>query len=300
MLKMLVKWFFPLVFSIMSLYFLISKFDSHKIFNLLMKIDLRYFSLALLVTLTFPFLGALRWRTVVKAMGGNIKILPCIRVTFASFSLNVFLPSKAGDLVKAAFLREHGGFVALAGTVLLERLIDVCILAILSIFGSIYLKQKVILFCAVCILFIVIIGLFTLTRSHRFPIPQKVRVKVDDIALSTKMLAKKPVELTWVIIWSVLNWLGTMVETYLIFFALGYRVPFITILSILPIAIFVGLLPITISGIGTRDAALISLLVGIVPKPVSLSAGILYTVVSYWFLGIIGLFFLTKSLIDIK
>ncbi|NJL29669.1 MAG: UPF0104 family protein, partial [Thermoanaerobaculia bacterium] len=54
-------------------------------------------------------------------------------------------------------------------------------------------------------------------------------------------------------------WWLHLVQIWLFTFALGAPVPYLANLALAPLAICAGLLPLTLAGIGTRDAALIFL-----------------------------------------
>ena len=58
--------------------------------------------------------------------------------------------------------------------------------------------------------------------------------------------------------------------------------------SAAPPSIFVGILPISLWGVGTRDAALAYFLDGFTNIENIMAAGFLYTALVYWFLGLIG------------
>ena len=68
------------------------------------------------------------------------------------------------------------------------------------------------------------------------------------------------------------------------------------ILSIFPMAILAGLIPVTISGIGTRDAAFILLLSSQMTTEQATLIGLGYTILGYWFLAALGLAMLTAHL----
>ncbi len=82
--------------------------------------------------------------------------------------------------------------------------------------------------------------------------------------------------------------------TYCFFQAFRAAVPFSLILTYLPIAIFIGLIPVTLAGMGTRDAALIGFFSAYARPEQSLSVGIAYSVVAYWLMVVIGLGFLYR------
>lgn len=67
---------------------------------------------------------------------------------------------------------------------------------------------------------------------------------------------------------------------------------FIDIISIQPIVILIGILPITVSGVGTREGLMILLYGGLAPKATILSVALAYSVLSVIVLPIIGLPFM--------
>jgi uncharacterized membrane protein YbhN (UPF0104 family) len=295
-LNSVLKYLLPPVVSLTILFAIFTRLDAEKVWHIIISSDWKWILVAVAITSFLPIFGALRWRTVVVAMGCPIKFGRSLQVTLAVFPLNTFLPSKAGDFVKAAFLRKQGGFVPLAGSVLCERLVDVIVLTTMSIFGSIWLNQPVTLFLALCCAMVTIGIILSLAFAHKLRLPGRLEQKAQDFGKAARVVINQRKRLGLVVLWSVLNWLGVMVETYCIFRAIGRSVPLTTILAVLPLAIFVGLLPITVSGMGTRDGALVVLLTEVVAAESALAAGLLYTVISYWFLALIGLPFFLWSL----
>lgn len=214
----------------------------------------------------------------------------------AAFPLNTFLPSKTGDLAKAVFLREQGGFVPLAGSVLFERMIDVIVLTMMLALGAIRLNRPAILVLALGCAVVTSGVIVCLVFAHRLPLPLRLQQKAEDIGRAAHIVIRRGPVLVLVILWSVLNWLGTMAEAYCLFKSIGITLPFITILAVFPLAIFAGMFPFTVSGMGTRDGALVLLLSGVVTAEGALAVGLLYTMVSYWFFALLGLPFFLYSL----
>ena len=58
---------------------------------------------------------------------------------------------------------------------------------------------------------------------------------------------------------NLLNWIVLYIRKFFVGLSIGINIPLFYFLAILPIATFVGQIPITISGLGTREATLISL-----------------------------------------
>jgi len=71
--------------------------------------------------------------------------------------------------------------------------------------------------------------------------------------------------------------------------AFDTEVPLIYVIAAFPVAIFVGLLPISISGLGTRDTAIVFLFSRYASPEVCISVGLLYVFFGYWLPSIFGL-----------
>jgi uncharacterized membrane protein YbhN (UPF0104 family) len=274
------------------------RIDALQVWLRLTTCDIRWLLGALLIVAFLPVVATLRWRAIVLGMGYAIRFSLIFRVTLAAFPLNAFLPSKMGDVLRAAILRKKGRFVPLAGSVLFERLVDVIVLTAMCAFGAVGLGKRLILMlalgCAVAAFGVVM----CLAYHHRLPLPLRGHEIAEDISKAAFTATRQPKTLALVLLWSVLNWLGTMVEAYCLFRAVGISISFTTVLAVLPLAIFVGLLPFTVSGIGTRDGALLALLTGFAAPESVLAVGVLYTMMSYWFLAVLGVPFLGKSMAE--
>ncbi len=251
--------------------------------------------LGILLTGTFPLLSAWRWKRIMDGLGHSLPLGQAFTLIMACWPLSTFTPSKGSDLAKAYFLRGSVPVSIVLGSVLAERLLDVltllafCFLGSLS-FGWVRLAQVsgAILLAGV----VAVAALLTL----RLPLPERLRPKVDRMLLALRLLLRQPVLLFVVLLLTSGNWLASVLQTWLFFHALHDPVPFGVLLAALPAAIFVGLLPITLMGMGTRDAALIRLLVLHAVAPVTLGVGLLYSFSGYWLPGIVGLPFLRTAL----
>jgi len=73
-------------------------------------------------------------------------------------------------------------------------------------------------------------------------------------------------------------------------------VPFSLVVTAFPPAIFVGLLPMTIAGMGLREGAMLLLFAPSAAPSQILAVGLLYSLLTYWFLALAGLPFMTSAL----
>ena len=203
-------------------------------------------------------------------------------------------------------------------TVIVDRVFDLLTLITLSVIGAFTILLKFNRIDIAQYVFItVIIGIaalfFVLRKSsvRRIARPifnifvpeihkEKLKIGFEDFYDSIKFLKNKKKTLIIVFIISALAWLIGYIQSYLLLLALGYNVDYIYLVSLLPIEVLVSLIPITISGFGTREASLIALL-GLfnVPAEVAVSLGLLgfFLVLG---LSLVGLFIWFKKPLDIK
>ena len=172
MLKRCLRWIAPPLVSAGILVVLFSQINAQRVWGCLTGADWRWLLAAALLASGLPTFSTLRWRTIVVAMGCPLAFSTCLRVTFAAFPLNAFLPSKSGDLIKAALLRRQAGFVPLAGSVLFERLVDIAVLTALSVLGAVWLSRPAILLLALACAAAALAAITALAFARRLPMPR--------------------------------------------------------------------------------------------------------------------------------
>ena len=90
-------------------------------------------------------------------------------------------------------------------------------------------------------------------------------------------------------------WALHILQVFFFFEALNADVSLLLVAGLTPIAILVGLLPISVAGMGTRDAALVGLFLPWVPAPTMVGIGLLMST-RYWLPSALGVFFLPRLL----
>ncbi len=104
----------------------------------------------------------------------------------------------------------------------------------------------------------------------------------------------------FVFFYSLLIWFISIVQTMTFFYAVGTNVPLLFTVANIPIAIFIGLIPITLGGMGTRDAAIIFLFSEFATPEKLLGVGILFSIFRYWLLSLIGIPFMRKMVKNVS
>lgn len=284
-----------IIITLVIFYFLIKKVSISALVRVFSNANWLYVAAGILITASFPAVMAERWRIIIKTMGYDVSFKKCFSVIMGVWPLNTFTPSKAGDIAKAYFIRDKVPASKVIGSVLTERLLDLLMLALFCLIGLVMLKDYRYILIPVLI-FLGVLAMFILVRLRiNLPIRDSWKEKLENILLSMKVFTKEWKNLLFILFWTFMNWFTSALQTLLFFLALGADVNLATVFAYMPLAIFVGLIPLTLGGMGTRDSAFIFLFSKFATASQSLGVGLLYSFTGYWILSIIGIPFMKKE-----
>jgi uncharacterized membrane protein YbhN (UPF0104 family) len=245
-------------------------------------------------TALMPILATVRWLGVLRAQDEARHFPPAhaLRAVMMANVLNSLLPSKAGDLIKAVYLRRHGGLTVGVGTVVLERLVDLGVLGVLGLVGALVsgvpwgLATGLVLVGGVA-LALTVMGLGIFPGRRWFP--KKIVSRVDSASEVFQKWARDPVAIALTVGGSFIHWNLAGWTVCSLVAAFGGGVGWAHAYSIFPLALLAGLVPATMSGVGTRDAAFVQLLQSSLPLEQATLVGLGYTLFNYWLLSLLCL-----------
>ena len=262
-----------LVISITLLALIYYKIDFGKIIAVFAKSSplLLTLSLAMVIPLTL----ATSWRLCqLMPRSQPLGFGEANRLTLMASVLNMVLPSKMGDVAKAAFMAERGhlkGSLAFS-LVVFEKACDMASLLAWCAFGLTLYPQKDLLFWTMLaaviggfLLLALLIGStsfasFFFSAAGRLA-PSRLAAKIQVIDSSWREMHgyfwQRPDKLILVVSTSLGIWILHLLQIWLFTLALRAQVPFMASMAVSPLALLAGLLPLTFAGIGTRDAALV-------------------------------------------
>jgi len=226
----------------------------------------RYVVLAMLLFIPQTLVSALRWQGLAAGLC-RISLAQALRQTLIGSAYNLVVPSKLGDLSKAAMLPLPLGQKAAASwRVIVEKLADVAALAGLLAWGLCGLG---LLPLSLCIGGLAIVALASRPiGSGRFAGPL-----AGGAALAASSIG----------LWALHLW-----QIDLFLKSAGVFVTWPEMLARVPAAIFAGLLPVSLWGMGTRDGALVYLFQGIA-SPATMAVVGLLTALRYLVPGAVGI-----------
>lgn len=224
--------------------------------------------------MVIPLTLATAWRFGALVMEARVTSGEAVRLVLAASTLNLFLPSKLGDLAKAYVLsakHRMNGELALS-VVVFEKALDMASLLICGAAASLYLGLSrpamflaalpILGLLALCLLLIVPLPLFpAIVRAVAKRLPAKIGASAGRFAESSAEMAawfwSRPRRAAGIALLSILLWAAHLFQFWLFTGAVGAVVPVADTMAFATLSILVGLLPFTFAGIGSRDIAIV-------------------------------------------
>lgn len=294
-----------LVISITALifYLLFARIDFFSVINVLLSSDPLWLVAAFLLSLFSIAVTAKRWQTLLKPLGYDFQYKESLYLILGALPLTSITPAKAGDVIKAYYLKDKVPSTKTVGAVVAERTFDILSLVLLSLIGMLF-RQRYELASIAFIILVCIIAIFILARLtssfHLSIIKDSWNEKIQNLILPLRLLTRHKTAFCLVFFYSLLIWFISIVQTLTFFYALGLDIPLLFTVANIPIAIFIGLIPVTLGGMGTRDAAIIFLFSEFASPEKLLGVGILFSIFRYWLLSLIGIPFMRKMMKNVS
>jgi glycosyltransferase 2 family protein len=302
------KYLLSVFLTIIILFIIFSQINFSEFSDVIKDIDIIILIIALLMLIPQILLNAYRWLIMINDYR-KITLNQSIKATLLSQSLNVVTPSHFGEIGKAYVLRNKS-FNMKIGTaaVLFEKAIDLLSLLSICVIGLFIIKPELNFLLLIIIFFIIVILLFILMfifnfqsdgivqKIIKYMIPyKKLKNMLIDMLDYFDTIKKNFKKLLSIFLITTIKWFINFFQIYLFFLAIGVKIDFLMILALIPLGIIVGMVPITIAGIGTRDAAFIYLFKDIVSPSVMAVFGMIFSL-RYIIPAIGGLPFLWRKI----
>lgn len=283
--KLLAHWkkILPL-FGIAVFIVLLWKVDIQKIWTITRQIDVRY-----LIALPFTvgcvlILQTVKWQYILIKQNMNVHFKQLFRITLISFFYATITPGKVGNLIKMAYLRDEtaSSLAECSSSVLVDKLLDAIVLFSFALAGAYILIENfndlfVLITIAFFLLFIATLLFFNKALMKRsiktllgFALTEKMKAKFREPFDSFYQSMPSKRALVVPLLLALLTWCLLYFQTFIIALALGIHINFFLFIFLLSLGTVAGLLPITISGLGTRELVLVVVFLpyGIAPEKV--------------------------------
>ncbi len=285
------------------LVYILSRIDWPQMRSTIDKANLFFIITALILNIPLVWFKSTRWQLLLAMQGHSIKN----RDSFLFYSSAIFLgeitPGRLGEFVKAIYLKQAGITNTARGfsSVLFDRLFDFFLLFILAMSGLITIApwQNAYIFgwagilCAggMPLLFLFsdkterLISLFY--RKILAPkIPEGTQDGVEQFAKGFRKLISRRLWQAGIL--TCISYALFFFQCFLIAKGLGMPLSYLEIILVMAMTNIFTLLPISISGIGTREAALLALL-----RPFGMSLELIFA----YSIGVLLVFFIGIGII---
>lgn len=281
---MKIKKLLPLI-GILLFAYIIYKIGANAILEAFLQAKPDYIVLGTIIFLLKPVLESLKWYSILRYQDINIDWPYIFRVNFISQFYGAITPGKVGSLLKAVYLQKKTNLplAKTSSSVIIDRLLDLIVVSGMSVIGFLILADAFLIDFnkTVIILVLVVLGSIVLLNKnltriclklfYEFFTPKKYKETLrknfhnfyDSFPTIKEMLL--PFAITAAI------WFYMYTIHYM--FALAFsitEVPFIPFITINAIGTMIALIPITVSGLGTREAFFIGALgvYGVAPEKI--------------------------------
>jgi uncharacterized protein (TIRG00374 family) len=272
MLKKIFSIIFRIAISVILLIFLFRLVDKKSLLAIIKNADKPLLFLAFIVLFFNYLLCLLRWQMLLKAADIRLPLKRVIISFSGGIFFNLFLPSTiGGDLMRSLDLAAHTKKPnEVVATVLLDRLsgyVGLVILALLAImFGWQFVRDSSVLFIIGIItalliaILLILFNNFLYVRINKFLDSSgagKIRESIKNLQQEIYIFRRNKKMILSNLAISFLVQLSSPISFYFIALALGIKIRIIYFLVFLPIIGAITLLPVSIGGLGLRDATTI-------------------------------------------
>lgn len=271
-LKKIMAVFLRIAVSILILFFLFRQVDAKALFELIKNADKKLLFLAFVVYFANYLLGIFRWEMLLKAVKIHLSMKRIIMSFSGGIFFSLFLPSTiGGDFIRTVDLSAHTKKPReVTATVFLDRLsgyIGLTVLSLLAvIFGWEIIQDKAVLTAVfiitfvLCSVLLVLFNKFIYSKINKFlrtPNAGKIKEIIRNLHQEIHYFRNHKKVISYNLIISVIIQCISPIAFYLTGLALGVKINIMYYFIFLPIIGAITLLPISIGGLGLRDATTI-------------------------------------------
>lgn len=264
--------FLPIIGIALFIYIIITT-GIDRLINAFVSAD--YFYVFLMVLLIIPTLliQTFKWNYILKRQKINFKFFHVVKLQIISIFYELVTPARLGSLIKIAYVQEKThNFGKSSSSVIIDRSLDFLTVALLAFLGSLILitGEFNVIYITIFVFLIFLGGFFILINKksmkffarifYNIFLPKKFREKAKKSFHDFYESLPSIKTMIIVFLMGVVFWIAIYTQAYFSALAFGVNVPYLKFLTIFPISVIISLVPISVSGLGTREAVLMILL----------------------------------------
>ncbi len=204
-----------------------------------------------------------RWYLIIDTTGHRVTFRRVMYAIFATWPLAMITPSRASDLLRAWVIRDTVPMAQGTGTVTVEKVIDLQSLGLYTTVGGLVTSLWFWGFSALAALFVLwtstLLTLRYIERIAQWSWLQKYQDPIQRFFWVFRDLKQAPHRFLLISVLSLMGWAGAIGMVTSLLWIYDAPITAGQVITLWPIALFAAHIPITFAGMGTRDAAFLSL-----------------------------------------
>ena len=266
-----IKKFLPFIGIALFVYILV-KLDILDVINQIRQADLFYLTIAIIFTFLMLVSQTFKWWFLARKQNIGVGFREAFKINFMSNFYGFVTPSKIGSVIRADYLRKYAKIGKGISNFVLDKVLDLSSLFFMAIILGFVFKDLLGLGSLNYLVVLFAVMIFLLIFFHKkersriilkvvyrklVPKSMKASAKTTFHSFYEDLPQKRFLLLAFV--FNLITWIMIYSITYFVGLSLGIDLSFIYFLAILPLATLVAQIPITISGLGTREITMIGL-----------------------------------------
>lgn len=252
-------------------------------------VDLHLLVIALALSLVFLCGRSIKWMLVVRTEVPDLSLKESATSLVGGMALGMITPGRAGEISRLIFL-QRGDRVSLGGLLAVDRLFDLLTVCVFGLLAAALLTRRPYNAVAMVVAGMCVAGVYGLRPSSRWVMRRIGRLPgrrtAERLVAGLDHLDRRRINSIWIT--SVLATAVSYVQFYILLGSFT-EVPFLGATLTFSLVILSNLLPITIGGIGVREAVAAVVLHGFgVPEAAAVSAAFLSFLCNSALPGIVG------------
>ena len=291
-------------FGILLLIFILYKIDHTLFIKQITGTNLWLLLIVLLLNFPHLLIKSFRWNLLLRQQNIEYSLIQSFSIYLSSLYIGFITPGRIGEFAKVLYLQSDKKIKLSKGfsTVLVDRLFDFYLLCSLAFYGawhydligkfsSFFLILLGLLLVAPILLFNKRIINKTIQITFKYIVVKHTKNKIENHFNEFHIGLMKLIN-SRLIISGLLTCFGYLIfflQCNIIIIAIGISIDFMTITFFMAIANLISFIPISISGLGTRDATLLFLFGLInIPPEVAISFSFLIFLLFFISGGLLG------------
>ncbi len=252
--------------------YILTRINISDTFGIILAANPVYFAIAVLLIIPMLLLEAFRWHFILRQLGISYPFYESFSMFASSLFIGSVTPARVGEFVRVGFMKGHSIGKSFF-SVFIDRIADVSFLLGAGYLGMFFFAVELgqqIFWLSIALVGFIVLGTVMIVRQDivkfvlKFAfsriVPDKFKPELkaafyDFYRSLFTLLSLKSVSV--VLFLTLLSWIVYYVMVFSLSKSLGIDVSFIYLATAVSIAGLLSIIPISISGIGTRDAALV-------------------------------------------